>query len=264
MSDPVNPLEAALGRAGGRPKFLAGQDAAAGPGPDLHRVSANFAAIEAELDAPRPSRLARVLRRFGVADTTIPLVTATPALRRSWVISVLIAVLFALNAATSTDATGADGIIAFLTVAPLVPLAGVALAFGPAVDPTHDIALAAPVDGFRLFLIRAVTVVGASCLLLFLSAWALPTGGWFRVAWLLPALAVTTVCLAVSTRLDPRLSAGGVSIAWLTIVLIANRNGGADAAFGLPAQLVALLVAAAGLLAFAGNRRRLDTLSIDR
>ncbi|MEM8706753.1 MAG: zf-HC2 domain-containing protein [Actinomycetota bacterium] len=264
MSDPANPLEAALGRAADRPKFLAGQPAATGPGPDLHRVSANFAAIEAELDAPRPSRLARLLRRFGVADTTIPLVTATPALRRSWVLSVLVAVLFALNAATSTEASGADGIIAFLTVAPLVPLAGVALAFGPGVDPTHDVAIAAPVDGFRLFLIRAITVVGASCVLLALTAWALPTGGWFRLAWLLPALAVTTVCLAVSTRFDARLAAGGVSVGWLTVVLIVNGSGGADAAFGLGAQLVAMLVAVGGFLTFARNRRRLDTLSVDR
>lgn len=261
MSEPVNPLEAALGRASARPKFLAGGEAASGPGPDLHRVSANFAAIEAELDAPRPSRLARVLRRFGVADTTIPLVTATPALRRSWIIAVAIAVLFALNAATSTDATGADGILAFLTLAPLVPLAGVALAFGPGVDPTHDVAVAAPVNGFRLFLIRAITVVVASCVILFATAWMLPTGGWFRIAWLLPALAVTTVSLAVSTRFDPRLAAGGVSIAWMTVVLVANNAGGADAAFGLGAQLIALLVAVCGFLLFASNRRRLDTIT---
>ncbi|MEO0493679.1 MAG: zf-HC2 domain-containing protein [Actinomycetota bacterium] len=264
MSDPVNPLEAALARAGERPKFLAGADAASSPGPDLHRVAANFAAVEAELDAPRSSRLARILRRFGVADTTIPLITATPALRRSWIIAVAIAVLFAANAATSTQATGADGIIAFLTVAPLVPLAGVALAFGPGVDPTHDVAVAAPVNGFRLFLIRAITVVAASCVILLLTAWALPTGGWFRIAWLLPALAVTTVCLAASTRVDPRVAAGGVSIAWLTIVLFANQAGGAEAAFGLIAQLIAVFVAVGGFLVFASNRRRLDTLSVDR
>lgn len=259
-----NALEAALGRAAERPRFLAGAEAAAGPGPDLHRVAANFAAIEAELDAPRPPRLARILRLLGVGDTTIPLVTATPALRRSWIIAVVVAVLFALNAAASSSASGAEGILAFLTVAPLVPLLGVALAFGPGVDPTHDVAVAAPVDGFRLFLIRAMTVVGASCVFLLLTSWAVPTGGWYRVAWLIPALAVTMVTLAFSTRFDPRIAAGGVAIAWLTIVLVLTNQADAAAAFGLITQLISFAVAAIGFVMFAHHRRRLDTISLDR
>lgn len=258
-----NPLEAALGRAGARPRFLAGPDAT-GPGPDLHRVSANFAAIEAELDAPRPSRLARVLRRVGVADTTVPLITATPALRRSWIVAVLLAVLFALNAASSSTGDGADRIVGFLTIAPLVPLLGVALAFGPGVDPTHDVSVAAPVDGFRLFLIRAVTVVTTSCVVLSLVAWTVPEGGWYRIAWLLPALAVTALTLALSTRFDPRVAAGVVAAGWLSIVLVTSNQADAAATFGPVMQLTSAAVAVIGLVLFAHYRRRLDTLSLDR
>lgn len=263
MSDPINPLEAALGRAAERPRFLAGADAA-GPGHDLHRVAANFAAIESELDAPRPPRLARFLRRFGVADTTIPLITATPALRRSWIIAVIVAVLFALNAATSSTQSGADSIVTFLVVAPLVPLLGVALAFGPGVDPTHDVTVAAPIDGFRLFLIRAITVVVASCGVLFVTSWLVPTGGWFRIAWLLPAFAVTAVTLAVSTRFDPRVAAGGVAIAWLLIVLFANGQGSVATTFGPAMQTGSFLIAGTAMAVFARDRRRLDTMSLDR
>ena len=257
-----NPLEAALGRAGERPRFLAGPDAV-GPGPDLDRVAANFAAIEADLDAPQPSRLARLLRRLGVADTTVPLVTATPALRRSWLIAVLVAILFALNAASTSTADGVDRIVGFLTVAPLIPLMGVALAFGPGVDPTHDVAVATPVDGFRLFLVRAITVVGASCAALLLVAWVVPDGGWYRVAWLLPALAVTATSLALATRFDARLAAGMTAAAWLFVMLILTSRTDAATSFGPVTQLVSSAVAVIGFVLFAHYRQRLDTLSVD-
>ncbi|MEM9201750.1 MAG: zf-HC2 domain-containing protein [Actinomycetota bacterium] len=261
MTTPDSPLEDALSRAGERPRFLAGH-AAADTNRDLHRMAANFAAIEAEIDAPRPSRLARVLRRVGVAETTVPLVTATPSLRRSWIVAVLIAVLFALNAAASSSADGAERIVGFLTVAPLIPLMGVALAFGPGVDPTHDVAVAAPVDGFRLFLIRATTVVTASCGVLCAVAFFMPEGGWYRLAWLLPSLATTTVALALSTRLGARRGAGVAAIGWLLLTLVMVDNTSTTATFGAIAQLLSAATAVIGYVLFAHFRRRLDQLSV--
>ncbi len=256
----MHEFDAAMTRAAGRPRFLAG------PGEEADRsaprLAANFAAIEAELDAPNPGLLARVLVRLGVGEGTVPLVTATPALRRSFVISVLVAVLFALSAATNnTAADGADRIVVFLTMAPLIPLAGVALAFGPRVDPTHEVALAAPIDGFRLFLIRALTVVGASTLTLLIASMLVPAGGAHRIAWLLPALAATSVTMALATRLDPRIAAGAVAATWITIVTISVAASDAAAAFGATMQVLSLFVAAAGAVGFAQRRRRLDTIS---
>ena len=76
----MHEFDAAMTRAAGRPRFLAG------PGEEADtsapRLAANFAAIEAELDAPNPGLLARVLVRLGVGEGTVPLVTATPAPRR--------------------------------------------------------------------------------------------------------------------------------------------------------------------------------------
>ncbi len=254
-------LEAALGRAAERPRFLSGADgdAAADPG----RLAANFAAIEAEIDAPRSGRLARMLARVGVDDATIPLVTATPALRRSWIAAVTVALRFSLNAASTSSADGVDRIVVFLTVAPLIPLLGVALAFGRAVDPTHDVAVAAPIDGFRLFLIRAVTVVTASTGLLLLGSLLVPEGGAARIAWLLPALAVTATSMALSTRLDPRAAAGAVASAWIVFVVIVSQAAEPGAAFGAAAQIVSLLVTVAGAVFFVRGRRRLDVLSGD-
>ncbi|MEM7139709.1 MAG: zf-HC2 domain-containing protein [Actinomycetota bacterium] len=254
----IHDIDAAFARANERPRFLAGGE----PNPaDPSRLAANFAAIEAELDAPAPSRLERLLLRLGVGEGNVPLITATPALRRSWIVAVLIAVLFSLTAANNSTAEGVDQIVAFLTMAPLIPLAGVALAFGPRVDPTHDVALAAPIDGFRLFLIRALTVVGASTLALLIASLVIPAGGSHRVAWLLPALAATSVTMALATRFDARMAAAAVAATWIVIVTIAVGATDASAAFGPTMQVLSMFVAAAGAIGLWQRRRRLDVMS---
>jgi len=257
----VQDFESALGRAGQHPRLMAETaDQPVDPG----RVAANFAAIEAEIDAPRASILARLLRRAGVEDRIIPLVTATPALRRSWWVAVAVAMLFALNAASGSGAAGTDRIVVFLTLAPLVPLLGVALAFGPAVDPTHEVSIAAPMDGFRLFLVRSVTVFSASTTMLLLGSLLVPTGGAARIAWLLPALATTAVTMAVSTRVDPRLAAGGIGSAWIVLVVIVSQAADPTAMFGPATQIASAVIALMGAVAFARQRRHLDELSLPR
>jgi len=251
-------FDTAMMRAAGRPRFLAGSNTA---DPPPERLAANFAVVEAEIDAPDPRLLARLLLRFGVSEGTVPLVTATPALRRSWVAAVVVAVLFALSAASSNTGEGVDRIVIFLTMAPLIPLIGVALAFGPRVDPTHEVALAAPIDGFRLFLIRALTVVGASTVALLIVSLLVPSGGTHRVAWLLPALAVTTITMALSTRFDPRVAAATVAAAWLVIVTVAVSATDAAAAFGPTMQVLSMLVGGAGAVGLVRRRRRLDVMS---
>lgn len=257
MTDPIG-LEAALARAAQRPRFLAGPADTSPATPA--RLASNLAAIEAELDAPRPSRLARMLGHFGVDEATIPLVTATPALRRSWIFSVLIGVFFALAAASSSTAAGVDRIIVFLTAAPLVPLVGVALAFGPGVDPTHEVAVAAPMDGFRLFLVRAVTVVSTSTGVLLVASILAPTGGLHRIAWLLPSLAATVITMALATKVDPRLAAGIVAAGWITLVIVISNVGSTSAAFGPVVQLASVPIAALALVVLVRRRHRLDLL----
>ena len=157
----MHPVEEHLARAGQDPTRY-GPTAAHTP--DAARLVENLAMIGAELDAPLESRFARLLRRLRVPDLTVPLVTATPGLRRSWLVAVSLAILFALSASANATGTNAERLQFFLTIAPLVPLAGVALAFGRGVDPTYEVVVAAPRDTFRVFLIRAATVLCA-CLL---------------------------------------------------------------------------------------------------
>jgi len=251
-------LEMALGRAGDHPRMMAGTDH---DSIDAGRMAANFAAIEAELDAPPESLLARLLKRIGVEDRIVPLVTATPALRRSWIIAVAVALLFALNAASSAVGNGTDRIVVFLTIAPLVPVLGVALAFGPAVDPTHEVSIAAPMDGFRLFLVRAITVFSASTTMLLIGSLLVPAGGASRIAWLLPALATTALTMALATRFDPRFAAGGVGALWVIVVVIVSQAATPSAMFGPLTQALSGGVTLAAAAMFVRDRRHLDELS---
>ncbi len=235
--------------AAARPQRFGGEDVSAPL--EAARLDENLLAIHAELDAPLESRLARLLRRLGVPDLTVPLITATPALRRSWFAAVAIAIMFALSVANNNDSgAGVDQIVVFLTMAPLVPLLGVALAFGRGVDPTHDLVLAAPRDTFTVFLIRAVTVLVASSAILLVSSALLPTGGAYRAAWLLPAVALSALMLAAAGRFEPRRVAGGLAAGWVGLVVTVASATSSEAMFGPITQAVAVVAAAlaAGLV----------------
>lgn len=248
----MNDLEQQLRHAAARPQLYGGVES------EPARMAENLHAIHAELDAPRESRLARLLRRLGVPDLTIPLVTATPALRRSWLASVIIAILFALSVASNDNGVGVDRISVFLTLAPLIPLLGVALAFGKGVDPTHDLVVAAPRDTFTVFLIRALTVLVASSGILVLSSLLLPEGGAFRFAWLLPALAVTALTLAAASRVDPRRAATAIGASWIVVVVIAASASSAAATFGPVTQVVSLALTGGAAWFVMQGRERFD------
>lgn len=251
MSDNYHDITGLLGAAGQRPQQFTAASEPAG-------LDENLFLIQAELDAPAESRLARILRRLGVSDLTIPLVTATPALRRSWFGAMAIAVLFGLVAATGEEATGVDRIVVFLTLAPLLPLLGVAMAFGKGVDPTHDLVVAAPRDTFTVFLIRSITVLLASSLVLLASSLLLPAGGAFRFAWLMPSLAIAAVTFALAPRFGTRRAAAGVGIAWLVVVLAVTNASSSASMFGPITQVAALVIAAIAVLGLARSRVSFD------
>ena len=130
---------------------------------DPARLRRLRAALIEAVDVPRAGVVERLLVRLGVADHTARLLAATPALRGSWLLAVAATLAFAVLAAWVSR--GPDATLGFLCVAPLLPLAGIAVAYGPGIDPTYEIGLAAPLRSFRLLLLRAATVLGTSTLL---------------------------------------------------------------------------------------------------
>jgi anti-sigma factor RsiW len=109
--------------------------------------------IRRTIDRPREGVLERSLRRVGVRSDLARLLVTIPTFRTSWLLAVGVCLAFAALAA---EAIG-DGSLPFLVLAPLVPLSGVAAAFGRPIDPVWELGLSAPFGGFRLMLIRATS-----------------------------------------------------------------------------------------------------------
>jgi hypothetical protein len=224
------------------------------------RVSADeldrmWSEVVEAVEAPRPGVVERALITLGVHEHLARLLAATPSLRLSWFLAVSITLAFAVAAAHG--ASGEAGRVLFLSVAPLLPLAGVAVAFGPGVDPTYEVGLAAPLRIFHLLMIRAAAVVLSTVILAGVAALFLPTLDWSAAAWLLPALGLATASLALATIASPLRTASVMTFLWLATVVSSIAGRGAPVApervfaFTAPGQITFLLVAlvAGGVIA---------------
>ncbi len=220
--------------------------------PRLDRV---WLGIEDVLDRPAAGPVERALGRLGVPGHLARLLVVTPSLRLAWLTAVVVSLGFAVVAAHE----GPRGLLLFLVVAAALPPLGVAAAYAPVFDPTHELAVAAPFSTVRLLLLRAVAVLVVTLPIVCVAALALPDVGWTAAAWLLPSLAMTASALALSTYLPPLAAVGAVLGAWVAGGILAAVSaddrlaafhGGAQVAF-------AVLAVAAAALALQ-RRDRLD------
>lgn len=224
-----------------------------------HEVDERWDGIVAELDAPQPGPVERLLRRLGVPEHLARLLAATPALTGSWIGAVAIALGFAVTAAHlgGTDAW----LLVFLGAAPLVPLAGVAAAYGPGIDPAHEIGVAAPMSGWHFLQLRTTAVLVVSVLLGGIASLALPQVGWLAIAWLLPGLAATALTIALATLVPSRWAAIGVAAVWLGLVSRAARSL-ADplSVLAAPAQAACAVLLVVATAVTVVRRQRFDVL----
>ena len=186
------------------------------------RLDANWRAIVAELDAPARSKFERVLLMVRMPESVARTLVATPALRRAWFVATGVALLFGLGAA-DTSKPGAS-LLMLLALAPMVPVVGVTLAYGPGSDPAHEVTLATPMSGLRLVLLRSTAVVACSIAAAGIATLLLRDKTWMSIAWLVPSLALPAVCLALSTFMAPRRAAVLVGVLWLVPLSVINRN----------------------------------------
>lgn len=184
------------------------------PAVDLPRLNRIWEEVVERVDAPVPGPVERLLLRFGVRDDTARLLAATPAMHGAWFLSVLAVLGLALLSAHATE----RGIVVFLALAPLLPVAGVAMAYSPLTDPVHELATAAPYSCLRLLAVRTAAVLTATLLLAGAAAVLLPGEQWLAAAWLLPALALTAGTVALSTWFEPLRSALVLATGWLAVV----------------------------------------------
>ncbi|RVX38937.1 hypothetical protein EDD27_1266 [Nonomuraea polychroma] len=198
-------------------------------------LEASWARLETELIRPRPSMGERVLRYGGVPGHLARLLSATSTMSRAWVVAVAAALGFAVLAARQET----DVVTAFLVAAPVLPLTGIALAYGPHVDRAHELMAATPLAGPRLLLTRATTVLAVATFLAAIASPLLPAPPGLSAAWLLPSLATSSGCLALSSRLPVPIAALAVGGLWLAIVGTGGLASGSWlAVFGPVAQIV--------------------------
>lgn len=200
-----------------------------------------------------PSWVERGLTLSGVPSHIARLLAVTPSLRISWLLAVAGTLLFSALASR----TGAEGWDLFLVIAPLIPVAGVAVAYGRLVDPSHEMTVSAPFDPVRLLLLRTMAVTASAVVLSLAVDLATNTPAATGV-WLLPTLALTVITLALGTRVTLWVGSASTAAAWIGFLLVVamQADGRQKAAFSPGFQMMFLLatVAAAWVLA-----RRLDS-----
>ena len=156
---------------------------------------------------------------------------AGPAVRGAWLPAVLLVALGALALAYGAGVQGARPLL--LALAPVVPVAGVALSYGRYADPLHEIAAATPSGGLRLVLTRTAAVLGVSLPLLKLTGLLLPASGAPNAAaWLLPGLALTLATLALAGYVGCPAATAVTGGGWLCAVVLPSlaAPGGAPVA----------------------------------
>jgi hypothetical protein len=227
---------------------------------DQARLAANWRAITAELDAPRPVRVERMLLALRLPPHVVRMIVATPALRRSWYLSILAVVLVGLGGA---EPDRPDSLFALLVLAPMLPVLGVAMAYGTTADPSHEIQLATPTRGLRVIAIRATTVLVVSIVIVGSLSLLSPAARPMAAAWLLPALAVTSSSLAMMTLRPPRQATLIVAVAWFAAVITAQVGGDDQlAAFRAGGQIVSFAVAIVACIVIITRRNSYEQMEL--
>jgi hypothetical protein len=221
------------------------------PAVDATRLDAIWDEVADRIDVSSHSRFERLLCRVGVHQDTARLLAATPSLRTSWLAGLTITLLFAVFAADSSP----RGLFIFLTLAPMLPVAGVAASYGRDADPAYELAVASPYSLLRLMLIRSLAVVGVTMALTGIGGLLLADSGWTAAAWLLPALALSVTTLALSARVTPAWAGTYVLMSWFALVVLTSWvTDDQLAAFGAAGQLAALALATVASLALIWQR----------
>ena len=179
-----------------------------------------WSAILETVESPELPLPARLARRLGVNEPTSILLGATASLRTAWVSSAFVALAFAVLAVYWA---GENSLAPFLLVAPLVPVLGVAAAYGPNEDPLEALIVTAPYGRTRLILVRTLGVLVSVLPFAIGVGFFVPGPVWLAVAWLGPALALVPVMMALSSFVGPRVGAAVVTIGWSAVVLPSVR-----------------------------------------
>lgn len=203
------------------------------------------------LDQPALSWAERAAIRVGARPDLTRLVFGAAAARRAVTAALVLVAGFAAVVPGFEDSWR----LWFLVVAPLIPVAAVGAAYGPGVDPMFEVIAAGPFPVLRLVLLRCLLVVPVGAVLTVLGGALLP-GGWaVGVLWLLPAVGLALLTLALEPRFGARPVTAAVTAAWIAVVAGTYRaTGSVLPVFAPTGQLVFAVVAVAAAVVVARGR----------
>lgn len=218
-------------------------------------VERSWAGIADRVEPGRRGLIERLLAGIGVRPDLARVTSLSPAFRLSFILAVVLVMGFAV-AASNTNPDGWTFRL-FFVVAPLVPVAGIAFAYGQLVDPAHELTLSSPLDSFKLLMLRAVTVLGVSMLLGWVT-WVFVEAplSFGPSAWLAPALALTVVTLALASRFETWVAGAMVAGGWIVATVFALTRE--LEIFDATAQTVYLAAALAAALVVVLRRHSYD------
>ncbi len=225
---------------------------------DPRTVTAGWSRLDEALDVPSCGPVERALVRIGVPEATARLLAVTPGLRVSWLAAV--ALTLTLTTLVSYLAQDAAMPLVFLGVAPALPVIGVALSFGPRLDPAFELVSVTPLHTVRLLLLRTLAVLGATSALSGCASLALPGFGLVVLGWLLPGVALTLLTLALTAHVGPVIAAVLSGAGWIvTLVATVHPGTGASVIFTPTGQLWVTCAALVAGLALTATRSALAT-----
>lgn len=188
---------------------------------DPRLLARGWEGVRDTVHSPPPPVLIRIARRCGLSEPTSVVLAATASLRTAWLVSAFVALTFATLA---VGLAGEDLLAPFLLVAPLVPVIGVAAAYGPQQDPLETLVVTAPYGRTRLILVRTLAVLASVLPFTALLGLFLPGPLWLAAAWLGPALTLVPILLALSSFVGPRTGAALLAMAWSGVVAFSLRG----------------------------------------
>ncbi|MEO6652090.1 MAG: hypothetical protein ABIP17_05470, partial [Ilumatobacteraceae bacterium] len=180
----------------------------------IESVTESWTRVADVIDRP-PRRLLAIAFGHLLPDRYVRPVSATLGLQWAWLASTLV---LATGAAFLNRVAEADRL--FLSVAPLVAVAVVVVAFTPAGEPGGEAAYATPVFGLGLLLRRLVAALVPALLVLGVVAAFVADLDADSVTWLLPAFGLATTTLALTTYLPIRVAGVTAASLWSSAVIV--------------------------------------------
>jgi len=235
---------------------------------DPDRLALNLAAIIERVDQPRRHPIERLMGRLGVPGHIARVLAVSPSERAPWFGGIAVALLVAV--AADLFSASERTVFAFLVAAPLLPLMGVTAAITFRRDPLHELVVAVPTPGFKLFLMRALAVLIPTVAVAAGASALVPGQGWEPVLWLLPWFGLIATTLALGSWFSIRAVAWTLGALWVLAATITMQGAPSatlvqsHAAFRPVGQLTLLAVSLLAGAVVAVRRDSFDFVDVGR